>query len=639
MCGFVGYINDREAEVERKKSKIVEMMKPIVHRGPDDSGYFVDEHAVFGFRRLSIIDLKHGKQPISYENARYWMVFNGEIYNYNELRHRLKKRGYTFNTLSDSETILALFSHEKERAFSELRGMFAILIWDKQERVLYGARDPFGIKPLYYAYGENEHELYFASEKKSLSLLHDKEPLNEEALHHYLTFQYVPEPLTMTKETYKIEPGQYFIKKPRQRMTIKKYWEPTFKPMEGDMETSAKQIASTLEESVKYHMISDVPLGAFLSGGVDSTCIVALAKQINPNLKTFTVGFEQEGYHEINPVKQTAEALKVENTYYQISVDEFMQELPKITWHLDDPVADPAAIPLYFLAREAAKQVKVVLSGEGADELFGGYRIYQEPLALRPFSKLPDSGKRMMKYITERVPYKGKGKSFIERGLTPLEDRYIGNAKMFSEMDKRTILQDYHSDFAYHNITIPFYERIQQLDEVTKMQYIDIQTWLRGDILVKADRMTMAHSLELRVPFLDKEVFKVASNLHPSLKITKSQTKIALREAVSHIVPEHIINRAKLGFPVPIRHWLQHEMYDWAYDLIMNSQTDYLFKKEEIIKLLEQHRKIKLGERSMLKSSYDYSRPLWTVLTFMLWHQVFIEKIYDFNSTKEHRLG
>ncbi|MCM3763043.1 asparagine synthase (glutamine-hydrolyzing) [Alkalihalobacillus oceani] len=637
MCGFVGYINNKEDEVKRKKGTIVEMVESIVHRGPDDSGYFVDKHVVFGFRRLSIIDLKLGKQPISYENNRYWMVFNGEIYNYNELRHRLKKKGYTFNTSSDSETILALFQDKKERAFLELRGMFAILIWDKREKVLYGARDPFGIKPLYYAYGENEHELYFASEKKSLSLMQEMKSLNKEALHHYLTFQYVPEPMTMTKKTYKIEPGCYFIKKPRQKMVFKTYWEPTFKPAETNLETSAKRIVSTLEESVKYHMASDVPLGAFLSGGVDSTCIVALAKEINPNIKTFTVGFEQDGYHEIDSVEQTAEALKVNNSYYQISVDEFMEELPKIIWHLDDPVADPAAIPLYFLAREAAKQVKVVLSGEGADELFGGYRIYQEPLSLRPFSKLPDSGKRMMKFITERVPYKIKGKSFIERGITPLEERYIGNARMFSEVDKRTILKSYHPDFTYRNITIPFYDRIQHLDEVTKMQYIDIQTWLRGDILVKADRMTMAHSLELRVPFLDKEVFKVAAGLHPSLKINKVQTKVALREAISHLVPEHIVNRAKLGFPVPIRYWLQNEMYDWAHDLIQSSQTEHLFEKEEVIKLLENHRKIKMDERPMLKSSFDYSRPLWTVLTFMLWHQVYIEKIYDFHSKIEHR--
>ncbi|WP_332632441.1 asparagine synthase (glutamine-hydrolyzing) [Halalkalibacter flavus] len=636
MCGFVGYINEQNKIGNIEKNQITNMLKLIHHRGPDDTGFFNDDHIVFGFKRLSIIDVENGKQPISFENERYWMVFNGEIYNYQELRKTLKNIGYTFQTSSDSETILALFSHKKEEAFSDLRGMFAILIWDKKEQTMYGARDPFGIKPLYYTNGESEHELYFASEKKSFVALENNKSLNKEALHHYLTFQYVPEPLTMTTDTFKIEPGHYFIKKKGEGLIQTKYWEPIFKPSQGNLETSSKQIAQTLEESVNCHMISDVPLGAFLSGGIDSTCIVTLAKKINPDIKTFTVGFEQEGYHELNPVKQTVEALEVKNSYYQVSVTEFIEELPKIIWHLDDPVADPAAIPLYFLAREAAKHVKVVLSGEGADELFGGYRIYKEPLSLRPLSTLSNSGKKMMNFIINRVPQKVKGRNYIERGLTPIEKRYIGNAKMFSEADKFKLLSQYRSDYNYENITMPFYEQIQHLDDITKMQYIDLQTWLRGDILVKADRMTMAHSLELRVPFLDKEVFRVAANLHPTLKVDKSQTKIALRSAMKHIVPEHIVNRAKLGFPVPIRHWLQNELYDWAKNLIMDSQTDYIFKKEEILQLLEQHRKINLHESSMFKSKGDYSRPLWTVLTFMLWHQIFIENVYEFDTTMEH---
>ncbi|KHF38495.1 asparagine synthase (glutamine-hydrolyzing), partial [Halalkalibacter okhensis] len=282
MCGFVGYINEQNEIGNIEKNQINNMLKLIHHRGPDDTGFFNDDHIVFGFKRLSIIDVENGKQPISFENERYWMVFNGEIYNYQELRKTLKNIGYTFQTSSDSETILALFSHKKEEAFSDLRGMFAILIWDKQEQTMYGARDPFGIKPLYYTIGKSEHELYFASEKKSLEALENNKSLNKEALHHYLTFQYVPEPLTMATDTFKIEPGHYFIKKKGEGLIQTKYWEPTFKPSQGDLDTSSKQIARTLEESVNCHMISDVPLGAFLSGGIDSTCIVTLAKKINP---------------------------------------------------------------------------------------------------------------------------------------------------------------------------------------------------------------------------------------------------------------------------------------------------------------------------------------------------------------------
>ncbi|MEB1806031.1 MAG: asparagine synthase (glutamine-hydrolyzing) [Bacillaceae bacterium] len=634
MCGFVAHIKKQDGKSNIDKKTFYRMTNTITHRGPDDAGFYFDQYVSLGFRRLSIIDLENGKQPFTYENKRYWMVFNGEIYNYLELKESLQKQGYKFQTDSDTEVIIALFACKREQAFSELRGMFSIVIWDKQEKTLFGARDRFGIKPLFYL--ETRSELIFASEKKSILVAQKEDSVDEEALHHYLTYQYVPEPMTISANIKKLEPGQMFIKKVGQPLTIKKYWEPTFNPVISSIEKSTKQIIDVLRDSVQLHMRSDVPVGSFLSSGIDSTCIVALAKEIHPNIKTFTVGFEREGFSEIDIAKQSAEKLGVENISYEITPEEFIQELPKIIWHMDDPVADPAAIPLYFVAREASKHVKVVLSGEGADELFGGYGIYREPLSLKRISSLSSNSKKILKSVVQSLPSDIKGKNYIDRACTPIQNRYIGNAKLFSELEKAQLLRNYNPHWTYDNITKPYYEKVSHLDDVTKMQYIDMHTWLRGDILVKADKMTMAHSIELRVPFLDKEVFEVASQLHSSIKVTKETTKYALRKALEDIVPDQIVNRRKLGFPVPMRHWLQNELYEWARTLIHESNTDYLLNKDYILKQLEEHRQGKDDFKSSFwkskQSLGDRSRYLWAVLSFMIWHQIFVEGVYKFEN-------
>lgn len=618
MCGFVGCMFDTAQKVnEEMRNKINKMNTIITHRGPDSEGYFFDEYINFGFRRLSIIDLESGNQPISYENERFWMIFNGEIYNYIELREELLKKGYHFSTDSDSEVIIALYSDIKEQVVRRLRGMFSLVIWDKKEKQLFGARDHFGIKPFFYS--ENNDAFYFASEKKSI-LLASNGKLDKESLQHYLSFQYVPEPETLTKEVKKLPPGNYFLKKPGKTMRIVEYWKPQFQPMNVSESELTKEIRDALIDSVKVHMRSDVPVGSFLSGGIDSSFIVSLAKQVNPNLKTFSVGFERDGFSEVSVAQETAAALGLENINYIISPEEYMNELPKIIWHMDDPLADPAAVPLYFVAREARKQVKVVLSGEGADELFGGYNIYREPNSLRMFNFIPSPVKHILKVISHILPEGVKGKSFIERGVTPLEERYIGNAKMFEEKEKEMLLKNYKVNLDYKNITKPIYRQSQGYDAVTRMQHLDIYTWLRGDILLKADKMTMAHSLELRVPFLDKEVFKVASKINTNNKIANNTTKYILRKAAEGIVPDHVLNRKKLGFPVPIRHWLKDELYEWAVDIIDLSSTEYLFDKKEVHKLLEQH----------VTNKKDNSRKLWTILVFMLWHQIFIENLYEF---------
>jgi asparagine synthase (glutamine-hydrolysing) len=619
MCGFIGCVHDEPKMPDEQWQKTFEEMNDMItHRGPDDHGYYFDEYVHFGFRRLSIIDLEAGHQPLSYENERYWIIFNGEIYNYLELRDELAAKGYEFATNSDTEVIIALYSAEKEKAVEKLRGMFAFVIWDKEEKNIFAARDPFGIKPFFYL--EEAGRTFFASEKKSILHAMEHDVLNYDALQHYLTFQYIPEPMTMSVGIKKLEPGHYIKKKVGEKLTVHRYWKARFHPVWKSEDELVKELRDVLFDSVRVHMRSDVPVGSFLSGGIDSSLIVSIARKFHPSMKTFSVGFEWEGFSEIAVAEETAEKLGVENISYVISPEEYMEELPKIMWHMDDPLADPAAVPLYFVAREARKHVTVVLSGEGADELFGGYNIYCEPQSLKVFERIPDAVKSVLRVIARMLPEGVKGKSFIERGLTPMEERYIGNAKMYSEEEKESLLKPYKHGLEYTTITRPFYEETTHYPPVNRMQYIDIHTWLRGDILLKADKMTMAHSLELRVPFLDKAIFEVAAKIPPEMKTANNTTKYILRKAAEGIVPDHVLHRKKLGFPVPIRHWLKNEMHDWAKTMIKESETDHLFHKDVLYRLLEEH----------CANKADHSRKIWTVLVFMIWHQVYIEKKYDF---------
>jgi len=619
MCGFIGCVHDKTQNYSEEQKQLFKNMNDLItHRGPDDDGFYYDNHIQFGFRRLSIIDIESGHQPLTYENERYWIIFNGEIYNYVELREELLKEGLSFATSSDTEVIIALYSHLKEKAVEKLRGMFAFVIWDKEEQTLYGARDPFGIKPFFYF--EDGERTFFASEKKSILLSLENDVLNYDALQHYLTYQFVPEPDTLSEGIKKLEPGHYFTKKIGSPMEMKKYWKAQFHPVQKSEADFMKEIRDVLFDSVEKHMRSDVPVGSFLSGGIDSSIIASIAKEFHPSIKTFSVGFEHNGFSEIDVAKETADKLGVENISYIITPEEYMNEIPKIMWHMDDPLADPACVPLYFVAREARKHVTVVLSGEGADELFGGYNIYREPQSLEVFNKIPRVGKVLLRGIAGMMPEGMKGKSFIERGVTPMEERYIGNAKMFTEAEKRDVLNVYREGLNYLDVTNPLYQESRGYDPVDRMQYIDIHTWMRGDILLKADRVTMAHSLELRVPFLDKEVFEVASKIPTNLKTAGGTTKYILRKAAEGVVPEHVLSRKKLGFPVPIRHWLKNEMNEWAKKIIRESNTDHLINKAYVLGLLEDH----------CQGKADNSRKIWTVLMFMVWHQVYVENVYSF---------
>ncbi|PDZ04662.1 asparagine synthase (glutamine-hydrolyzing) [Bacillus cereus] len=624
MCGYVGCLyNTAKRYSETEKIQFENMTNLLYHRGPDDQGYFRDEHVQFGFRRLSIIDLDAGHQPLAYENERYILMFNGEIYNYIELREMLIKQGACFSTQSDTEVIVALYAQVKEECVNYLRGMYTFVIWDRQEKKLFGARDHFGIKPLYIA--QQNDITFFASEKKSILHVMQDKGVNPTALQHYFTYQYGPEPETLTNDINKIEPGHYFIKEIGKEIEIYRYWKPYFNASDITKDEHIRAIRDVLYDSVKVHMRSDVPVGAFLSGGIDSSIIASIAKEINPNLLTFSVGFEHRGFSEIDVAKETAEKLGVKNYSVLVTPQEFMNEFPKIMWHMDDPLADPAAVPLYFVAKEARKHVTVVLSGEGSDELFGGYNIYREPNSLKMFSYIPTSGRTVLKALSGVLKEGFKGKSFLERGCTPIEERYYGNAKIFREEEKIKLIKSYNESVNYKDVTKPLYNEIKDYDDVSKMQYIDMYTWLRGDILLKADKMSTAHSLELRVPFLDKEVFDVASKIPTELKIANRTTKAILREAVRGIVPDHVLDRKKLGFPVPIRHWLKDEMYDWALNIIKESKTEHLIDKRYVLNLLEAHRTDK----------GDHSRKIWTVLAFMVWHQIYIEYTYDTNLFSE----
>ncbi|ADU31834.1 asparagine synthase (glutamine-hydrolyzing) [Evansella cellulosilytica] len=630
MCGFVGMVSNNSESLNQLP--LEEMMNVIAHRGPDDAGTFGDQHVRLGFRRLSIVDIEKGHQPMCYAEDRYTIIFNGEIYNAPELREQLIDAGLSFQTNSDTEVILAAYHYYGDDCVSKLRGMFSFIIWDKKESRLFGARDPFGIKPLFYR-ELRDGTIIFASEKKSLFFLNEPTYIEGEAAFHYLTFQYAPEPHTVTANIMKVEPGHSFSWKPYESLRMYTYFTPTFIEKEKNRKWLApfkrnalkiekdemtSSIKNTLIDSVKCHMRSDVPVGAFLSGGIDSSAIVAIAKQFHPNLNTFTAEFDRDGFSEGDVAEETAKALDVNHTRVKISVEDVMKELPKILWQMDEPVADPAAIPLYFVAQEASRHVTVVLSGEGADELFGGYNIYREPQSLKMFKAIPNRLKPSLKKIAEQLPVGMRGRSFIIRGCTPLEDRFVGNAKIFTDVEKEDILIPGSPDWKTSNIVKQLYAeaRNANYDDVTTMQYVDIHTWLRGDILVKADKMTMAHSLELRVPFLDPQVFDVASKIPLRGKIQGTQTKLWLREALADIVPNHVLHRKKLGFPVPIRHWLKDEMYDWARSWIQASNTDHLFHKKNCLQLLEDHR---LGK-------IDASRKIWTILTYMIWHHQYIEK-------------
>lgn len=607
MCGFVGFTNF----IGEKADRVLEdMMNKIVHRGPDSSGKFVNEDICLGFRRLSIIDLEGGSQPLYNEDGSMILVFNGEIYNHRELRSELIERGHIFKTRTDSETLLHGFEEYGEELPSRLRGMFSFVIWDTKTKTLFGARDPFGIKPFYYAFMGKS--MLFGSEIKGFLPHPDFEKkLNERALSSYLSFQYSPTEETFFEGVYKLPPAHYFVYKEGE-MKKTRYWRPEFSEDTSGktMEQYADIVDTAIAESVKAHKISDVEVGSFLSSGIDSSYIAAKANVD----KTFTVGFgSDEKYNEISYAKEFAEFIKTENIAKVITPEEFWGEFPKIQYQMDEPLADPAAVPLYFVSQLAAESVKVVLSGEGADELFGGYKIYQTPLACPKYNKVPLFIRRALGKIAMKCP-KIHGVNFLIRRGRPVDEWFIGNANIFSKKERSKLLKNDRAP-APAKICEKFYSEVSDCDEVTRMQYLDINMWMMGDILLKADKMSMAHSLELRVPFLDKEVVKLAETIPLDKRVNLLSTKLALRAAASKTLPSKTSEKPKLGFPVPIRVWLKEDKY---YNTVkaefLSDTAEKYFNTARLIALLDEH---KCGKA-------DNSRKIWTVYTFLVWYKQYM---------------
>ena len=611
MCGFVGFTN----YIKDNGETLHKMMDRIVHRGPDSSGAFIDEDIALGFRRLSIIDLNDGDQPMFNEDKSLVLVFNGEIYNFKDLRAELINAGHIFSNNSDSEVLLHGFEEWGEDIVNRLRGMFAFVIFNRKDKSIFAARDIFGIKPFYYTFMGDD--VLFGSEIKSF-LLHPnfKKELNEEALAHYLSFQYSPTEETFFKNVFKLPPAHSFTIKDG-KMTKTRYFRPDFTAEDGALEYYSDLVDEAVRESVSVHKLSaDVEVGSFLSSGIDSSYI---AEAANVD-KTFTVGFESpdgDRYNEIHYAKKFADTIGVENISKIITPEEYWSTFPKIQYFMDEPLADPASIALYFVSNLASQYVKVVMSGEGADELFGGYRIYQEPLTLTAYDKIPFCIRRVISKICEHLPQKHGINYLVRRGKT-IEERFIGNANIFSLKERNKILKSEISKKAVapQILCKKFYDEVKDKDTVTKMQYLDINMWLMGDILLKADKTSMANSLELRVPFLDKKVMELAQKIPLKCRVNTVTTKLALRLAAEKTLPELTAKKDKLGFPVPIRVWLKEEKYyNIVKDMFTSPAAEKYFDTNALITLLDTHKNGKA----------DVSRKIWTVYTFLVWYNQYFE--------------
>ncbi|AMJ39834.1 asparagine synthase (glutamine-hydrolyzing) [Anaerotignum propionicum] len=604
ICGFTGRLATSEEVLENMKNK-------IIHRGPDSGGSYIDDGVSMGFRRLSIIDLEGGHQPIYNETKDMVITFNGEIYNYQELREELIAKGHVMGSNADTEVLLHGYEEYGEDLLPKLRGMFTFVLWDAKNKTFFGARDFFGIKPFYYAMQDGQ--MIYGSEIKSiLEYPSFKKEVNTEALENYLTFQFSVLPETFFKGVFRLMPAHCFTFK-NGELKIKRYWEPKFQNNENkSLDEFIEEIDAAMQDSVKKHKISDVEVGSFLSSGVDSSYVAASFH----GDKTFTVGFDYEKYNEIDYAKALSEKIGIENHSKLITTEEYWDTLGKVQYHMDEPLADPSAIALYFVSQTAAKHVKVALSGEGADEFFGGYNIYREPHDLRPLTRLPRPIRKGLGAIAKCLP-KMKGKNYLIRGSKDLQERFIGNAFMLTEEERERILKKPTGKYHHAVLTRPFYDKVKDQDEVTQMQYIDIHFWLIGDILLKADKMSMAHSLEVRVPFLDRIVFDVARTIPTKYKVNEENTKYAMRQAAHRYLPDMVAEKKKLGFPVPIRIWLKEDKYyQIVKDAFTSKAAQNFFKTEEIVKYLEEHREGKA----------DNSRKIWTIFMFLVWHKQYFEE-------------
>ena len=607
MCGFVGFCS----KDVKDRNVIKEMNNQIIHRGPDSDGYYFDKDVNFGFRRLSIIDLHEGSQPILNEGGDTAIIFNGEIYNYQELREDLVAKGYKFKTHTDTEVILHGYEeYGEEGILAKLRGMFAFTIWDSKKEKLFGARDHFGIKPYYYALLDGD--LLFGSEVKSfLKYPKFKKEVNEKALKHYLVFQYNPLEETFFKGVKKLRPGHYYVYE-NGKMEIKTYYNLTLDYKDMTFDEAVGKIEKEVEESVKYHKISDVEVGSFLSGGVDSSYVVATAL---PD-KTFSVGFDNKGFNETMYAKELSDSLGIKNFAKLITPDEFFEGINKVQYYSDEPHANLSSVPLYFLSKLASEQVKVVLSGEGADELFAGYNEYADALPQRMYRKLPFSLRHKL-YLKYKDRKHFRGQTIILKYGQKVEDRYIGPAEiMTDELANSLVTSKYKNSETSRDLTKKYYDEVKNMDDVSKRLYLDMKMWIVEDILLKADKMTMANSIELRVPLLDKKMWELARIIPVKHKVHNEITKYAFRTAAKNKLPEDWAKRRKLGFVVPFVLWIKEEKYYKMVKEVFNKDfVSEFFDKDKINKLLDDH----------FNGITNNGRKVYTIYTFLKWYEIYFK--------------
>lgn len=608
MCGFVGF-SDRRAD---KQEVISACLQKLLHRGPDSQDSYVDEDVALGFARLSIIDLQNGAQPMTNEDGSMWLVFNGEIYNFMELRGELVEKGHSFKTRTDSEVLLHGYEEYGPALLNRLRGMFAFTIWDKKAKKLFGARDFFGIKPYYYA--QMGSSFLFGSEIKAFTPHPDfVSELNEERLPDYMTFSCVPGYDTMFKNVHKLPPAHY-LEYQEGKLNITRYYSPEFHPnTEKSYNQFVDEISDTFKKSVAAHKISDVEVGCFLSSGVDSSYVATELSKLQ-KVKTYTIGFDEMKYSEAPDAKMLADEIHVENFEKRVSSEEYFGSVGDVQYHLDEPLANPSANLLYFVSQRAAEDLKVVLSGEGADEMFGGYNVYKEPLAVSKYQRILPAGlRRGIAKTVHKLPA-FKGKNFLIRGSQSVPERFIGNANVFKYGERDKYLKKQYDEKPPQFWTKPFYDKVRDADDITKMQYLDIHVWMVDEILLKADKMSMAHSLELRVPFLDKEIFALSSTLPAKFRVSKENTKLALRSAANREMNSESANRRKLAFPEPLPEWLREDRYQQLIRGYFESDVaQQYFNVPLLLQLLEDH---KAGKR-------NNSMKIWTVFCFLKWYEQF----------------
>lgn len=612
MCGFAGFTISPDFKGD-SRAVIQAMADRIKHRGPDQADYYLDGQMALGFRRLSIIDLSGGSQPILNEDGSKALVFNGEIYNYQEIRKELLDKGHVFKTNTDSEVLLHGYEEYGEELLQKLRGMYAFVIWDSKEQKLFGARDIFGIKPFYYY--KKGREFMVASEIKAfLDHPNFEKELNEERLPDYLCFEYLPMDETFFKNVYKLPCGS-FLTYQNGELQIKRYFTMEYQiDEEKSLEEWEDLITQEFTKSVEAHKISDVEVGCFLSSGVDSSYVVKEVSKAMKDVKTFSVGYEEEKYSELPYAQDFSKVVGVQNISNKVSAEEYFAMASKIQYYMDEPLPNPSEVPLYFLANNAAKYVKVVLSGEGADELFGGYPMYLEGEHFAEYSRLPKGLRKFGAAVAKRLPDRVKGKRFAIRGAMEPYERYMRNNYVYHWQERDRYLKKRYPSKNPAEYVKPYFDQVKDLDEPTQLQYVDMYIWMLYDILQKADRMSMANSLELRVPFLDKEMLKLALRIPARYRAHNNVTKVALRGAALRQLPERTANKKKLGFPVPLNDWLREDrFYNMVKEKFEGEIADRYFNRDAIMKLLNDHKE---GKAHNMKK-------IWTVYSFILWYEEF----------------